>query len=405
MTARTKAVVYYDAAESAICIADLSPGGIIKKISADASLISRGEYPSAFAAALQAVPKRGAPLSVDFVLPHGMYGIDYITLPLIKRSQLGEAFKTELRSQYKNYDALSFTHTEVYIGKTSTTFCVAMAQKQLLAELKEVFARSNITIERFLPYGSVLLAGAIRMKPAMKKAPCLLLHVEDKHAYIAAYGKETLLGGISIPFGAEALSDSHVASERLLYHPDSAELLVINAKERAKATKLTMAINIEEEKIDDGVLSDESEEGLESNPALPDLTRVGREQAAEDEDDSEVPPEMKIKTLRKSAVRSLPKFMLREAPVTPQGFVLENFRLFERRLLLTAREMSLAEYIPRPEAIFLSLPARSTFLAEAMAAQNPEFKWFSLADTLKTPNKLMLYGVGGFTSGKLPVFL
>lgn len=67
--------------------------------------------------------------------------------------------------------------------------------------------------------------------------------------------------------------------------------------------------------------------------------------------------------------------------------------------------MSLAEYMPKPKAIFLSLPAGSTFLAEAMAAQNPEFKWFSLADTLKTPNKLMLYGVGGFTSGKLPVLL
>lgn len=421
MPTKENVLIYYDAVNSAVCIAERSPTGQIQKIPVDASLISRGEYIAAFTAALQTLSKEADPLTADFVLPHRMYGIDYITLPLIKRSQLGEAFKTELRSLYKNYDELSFARTEVFTGKTSTTFCVAMVQKRILTELKAVFAKANITVEQFWPYGSALLAGAIKLNPSMKKAPCILLHTEAGHAYIAAYGKETLLGGIDIPFGIEALSDRRVSSERLLYHPDSAELLVINAKERAKATKLTMAINIEEEKIDDKVLNDESDEAIEANPELPDITKLGDETTeagsssdtsvsgdffpGDDEEGSDILPEVKIKTLRKSAVRTFPKFMLREAPTTPQGFITENFRLFERRILMTIREMSFNEYMPKPEAIFLSLPPECAFLADVMAERNSEYKWFNLMDTTKAPSGLMLCGSGGPMSGKLPVFL
>ena len=258
---------------------------------------------------------------------------------------------------------------------------------------------------------------------ALLTARLIILSLENNYGYIAAFGKDSLIGGLEIPFGIEALSDKRVMSERALYRDDSAELLVINARERAKSTKLTMAINIEDEKIDDSVQSDEDEETEnkeenavsvseiaainEENPELPDITKAGSENPDDDDDDDDeddTPEARNVKTLNKSAVRVLPKFMRRPTPETPQGFVMENFRLFERRILLTAREMSLSGYMPKPDTVYMFLPQKMAFIADVMAHENPGLKWVNVADMSQKRGELALQGAQNFAPYKLPVF-
>ena len=402
------AVIYYDAVNSELHITGQQAMAADTVLPVDRSLVNRGEYAAAFSAALQSVPKSANSFYADFILPDRMYGLDFITLPFIKKTQLGDAFRTELRSRYKNFSELQFLQNDVHSGKGSTTICTVMMQKKLITELKAVFSTANISLQRFIPYGSAFIANAVKINPAVRKAPCLIVSVDQGYSYIASYGKDTLLGGLYIPFGAEALSDSKLSSERLFYNPDSAELLVINAKERARARKLTMAINIEDELDDEEAPTGEAA-AIEPNPELPNITKVGAEETSETpsslaEGDEEIPREEKIKTLRKSAMRTLPKFMLRETPTTPEGFIAENFRMFERRILLVVKEMAYNEFMPVPETVFLALPQNCSFLAAHLSEQNPEMKWVNLA-TKSKPASEQAVGIGTTITGRLPVFV
>lgn len=416
-------IIYYDAG-AYVWRVMRDAENVLAELPVEHYLMDRGEDVSAILGSLQNnIGKLSAPLTADFIMPHFMYGVDFITLPSIKKSHLGENFKTELRNMYKNYDELVFLSNEIYSAKASVTYSVFFTQKKVLADLRAAFAKVNINIVRFLPYGSTLACGAMKMNNAVRKSPCLILSLENNYGYIAAFGKDSLIGGLEIPFGIEALSDTRVMSERALYRDDSAELLVINARERAKSTKLTMAINIEDEKIDDSVQSDEDEETEnkeenavsvseiaainEENPELPDITKAGSENPDDDDDDDDeddTPEARNVKTLNKSAVRVLPKFMRRPTPETPQGFVMENFRLFERRILLTAREMSLSGYMPKPDTVYMFLPQKMAFIADVMAHENPGLKWVNVADMSQKRGELALQGAQNFAPYKLPVF-
>ena len=412
MAAKGDLIIYYDPKDSMLRIVREGQKRLAE-LPVDRERMQRGEDVAALSDALSALPKRPSQESADFLLTHAMYGVDFITLPNVKRSQQADLFRTELKNQYLNYDNLEFLKTEIYSGKSTVTYCVHFVQKSMMDELRASFAKLNINITRFLPYGTALLSGAARLNAGVKKQPCLLLDIQNSASYIAAYGKETLLGGLEVPFGIEALSDNRVVSERALCRADTAELLVINSRERAKSTKLTMAINIEDELIDDSVEDDESgltaEEvaQLSKNPPLPKLTAEGSVETGDvyydDEDDEDAKPtQPSVKTLNRSAVRVLPKFMRRPIPETPQGFVLENFRLFEKRVLLTLRQMKGTEYMPDTQTVFLRLPKGMEYITEELAKADPKVHWVTL--TADREALLALSGAQDVFSAKLPVF-
>ncbi len=340
-------------------------------------------------------------MKFDFIVPHSMYGVDYITLPNIKRSKVEEAYKAQLQSFYKNYNDLVFQKTEISGGKT-VTFRVIFMRRSLISDIEAAFAEIGINIDRFIPCGEALFEGAVKLNSAVKKHPCVVLDIGEKESYLAAYGNDVLLGGMPIPFGMNALSDNKVIYERQLFHRDSSELLVINAKERAKSTKLTMAINFEQEEIDDSI--PDEDEIIEENPALPDLTVAGTDiiNTQDDLDDNSAYDEhIEVKTLYKSAVRTLPKFMQRETPETADGFVLENFRMFEKRLLMLIRDMSLTAYYPKIENIFIAIPQEYGFVISKMRSENPSYKWDIIK---KAEEELTVLGTFKSANTKVVVF-
>lgn len=394
--------------QGTLCICE---GQEVQRLPVDTAMLNRGEIALALDHALSQLPQSATVRSAIFILAPSAYGVDYLTLPNMKKAQLEESFKTEMRSMYKNYEGLTIRSTEVNVGKTSSTYRVAFARTTLLNEIKSCFLRANIKIVKFVPYGVALLEGAERLN-ASRKSPYLLLDIGNNSSYIAACGKDTLLGGLELPFGADALSSTHVLSERVLWHRDSAELLVINARERAKSIKLTMAINLEAEKIDDSVPNASEESATTQAEANKEATTTTTttETAAADKDDfdeEEDVPEKDlsptVKTLKRT-FKQLPKFMRREEPTTAEGYIQENFRLFEKRVLLTARDMALNEYLPNIETIYLSMPSEFAFLAEKMNELNPTYKWVYLDKSEAHVDDLAIYGGALPPTGKMPVF-
>lgn len=409
MASRGDLTIFYDAKDSLLRI--VRDGQKLADLPVDRDGFQRGEDIAALTAALAAVPKRPSQESADFILSHAMYGVDFVTLPNVKRSQQADLFRTELRNSYHNFDELEFLKSEIHTGKNTVTYCVCVVQRKLMSELKAEFAKLNINIVRFIPYGTALLSGAALENSALRKQPCLLLDIGNGASYIAAFGKDTLLGGLEIPFGMEALSDNRVVSERALCRADAAQLLVINARERAKSTKLTMAINIEDESIDDEVdddeLSPEEVAQLSKQPPLPKMTAEGSVDAVgdfyNDEDDEDAPAKASnVKTYSRSAVRVLPKFMRRPTPEDAEGFVVENFRLFEKRVLLTLRQMHTSEYFPEVQTVFVRLPRGYEFVTEALALQNPKLKWVQLP--CEQNKDLAQAGAKDVFSARLPVY-
>ncbi len=337
----------------------------------DKSEVARGTIMVSLGKAFTRGDKLPEPVSVDFVLPHQMYGVDFMTLPNIKSRQLEDAYKAKLRSMFKNYEDLEFQKQIIQSGKT-ITFRVMFVRRVILDECKDGFARLNINIARFIPEGVAVQEQAAKLDASVKRGSSILLNIGDQESFMCAYNGEVMYGGLPIPFGVRALADNRLMYEKALAHTESAELIVINAKERAKATKLTMAIDLEEE-IDDSVPSED--ETIEKDPARPDLTKAGTDATNAAAPEAPEEEEEEVKTLRKSAVRVLPKFMRREEPTTREGYVLENFRMFEKRILMLARELSLGEYFAKIENVYVVLPKGYEFVIESMKVENPGLKW------------------------------
>lgn len=105
----------------------------------------------------------------------------------------------------------------------------------------------------------------------------------------------------------------------------------------------------------------------------------------------------KVKVYRKMPKR-YPKFMMREPPVTEEGFLFENFRIIMKWILLYARQAELSEYTATPEFIVVNMPAELYGLLdranEDMGEKGLQFRPFTAADKFSAEIKgnLNLYG-------------
>ena len=90
--------------------------------------------------------------------------------------------------------------------------------------------------------------------------------------------------------------------------------------------------------------------------------------------------------------------MMREPPVTEEGFLFENFRIIMKWILLYARQAELSEYTATPEFIVVNMPAELYGLLdranEDMGEKGLQFRPFTAADKFSAEIKgnLNLYG-------------
>ena len=139
--------------------------------------------------------------------------------------------------------------------------------------------------------------GAAVLNPKLKNASYMLLDIKENSARIVFVVKGKTMGAYNLPFGYAVLSDSTVIPEDLLFDYPTADLAVLNAKERAKAKALTVSSDAKRTVDDD---DEDDEEVSVFNTATAELPSF-------------------IHTDKKA--RKLPKYMLRETPESAEGFV------------------------------------------------------------------------------------
>jgi len=353
-------------------------------------LFMKGDYPEIldkgladYIEAYGALPQD----SVTLVIPDCMVTLDIITLPTMARRTMGETFRTEYQNLYKNHDELLSYPTVINANKKTTTYLLTLIRKDKLQRFREVLAGHNLKLERATSAAAARCEALTDQHAKLHRDAYLFLDVQDHSSEIVLYNKGQLFGFASLPFGKDALADDQVISEYDLYSHDIADLAVINAREKAKAAKLTMAA--EEENFNAGVVLDNPEGGTamskqdimamaqemqEEEAAAAEAAAVEAEAAADAEEEleeEEVAPVVQTTPQGKRYVkkaRKLPMFMQRPVPETAQGMVLENFRAFQVRMLNYARSCKLNESMPDPAYIVVNLPQEYEFLIQMLNA-------------------------------------
>jgi len=333
---------------------------LINRIPIEESLIKRGEIAEAYSGAVaKAVTVKKERESGAFLLPQGMYGVDYISLPLVGKSRHEGLLRIELKARHKICGDITAIYYPVRTEKTSVTYCVIMSRKSLLERISAAFAGVNIRITAFVPAGIAAIEGAALISPEIKTDANILFMSEEKRSYIIEIENGRLSGDGKIPYGTEALSDEAVLTESSLYSSSAARKLVITAQKKAKSAA---------SEINDMSFGEEKE----GNP-----------------DD---------------IVGSFSDFLNTPAPNAPHEFITENFRLFERRILAAARELEYGEAAIKINSVYLYLPARYAFIAEDLNKTSPTIKWINLADKYGEAriNRLLSDGISAMFSTLKP---
>lgn len=292
---------------------------------------------------------------VSFLLPDHMFFTDAVTVPALGKKATENSLNLAIGAIYKNKTDLKINTYSLMQNKQSATFGLVGVRKELLSRLNEVCNANQVGIQNVTFVSNAAVNGALAINSKLKNSTFLLLDIKETAARLIFVNKGRTLGSYSLPFGHSSLYKNRLASEDLLFDHSSGELLVLNAKERAKAKQLT--INGEEVFIDDDAQ---------------DLMQVMELPSELESNDYE--EEISYDKPQQKAGRKLPKFMLRDTPADQMGFVFENFRIFMKWTLdLIAGNPDITS-LGEIDTVYVNLPRTFNFLYDMANQEQDENK-------------------------------
>lgn len=242
---------------------------------------------------------------ITVIVPDNAYLMDTIKIPTMKGfGQTRKTLDNNLRGLYKNFNDLKVNAIIKNQNKQYTTYITTVLLKNIVSSIYSSCSENKLLVDTLTYSSSTLVSGAVTVNPKLKNGSYMLLDIKDIYSRYVFVINGKVVGSYTIPFGMESLTKKRVLKEDMLFDHLTAEIMVINAKEKARAKKLTVMAM-------DAVFEDESLDEIEG----------------EEENQAEEKTLENVKTYVKKA-RKLPKFMLRETPTTPEGVMCENFRIF-----------------------------------------------------------------------------
>lgn len=227
------------------------------------------------------------------VLPDQLFLLDMVSVPVIHRKAMQHSLSLAIENVYDNAGDLNLMTYAIQQTKQTATFGLVGIRRDLLDELRKVFAENGVAVGGVTFASNAMVNGAMALNGKLRNGTFLLLDIKENYSRFAFVVRGCTMGYYDLPFGYGMLYRSRVAAEDTLFDHRAGRLLVLNAKERARAKQLTM----------DG--GDTSEQTDGENPVVYESVEVsGR------------------------AGRKLPKFMQRPTPQSREEYVYENFRVF-----------------------------------------------------------------------------
>ena len=295
----------------------------------------------------------------SLVLPDHLFLQDLVNVPTIGKKAMETSVELAVGTVYKNKKDLLYTTYPVAQNKQFATYALVGARKDILEKLRSICAENQIGVQNITFAANAMVNGAMTVNSKLRNATFLLLDIQEKRARFAFVNKGRTVGSYSLPFGSSILYKTRLAAEDLLFDHATAHLLVLNAREKAKAKQLT--IMGEEVLVD----SDEQAQQTVESAATPENGKAGRK---------------------------LPKFMLRETPNSSEGYVYENFRIFVKWALNLIANNSRITALGEIDTVYVNLPEAYQFLFDMVKEEEAENKVKFLPLVAGGVNDLDLFG-------------
>lgn len=299
---------------------------------------------------------------VALILPDRVFLTDTINIPVINKRAMNNSLTLAINALYKNSSEIRFSSYPVYQNKQFATYSLLGLRTDLITRIKSVCEQHQISVQSITFAANAAVDGAMALNSKLKNGTYLLLDIKETDARFAFVTKGRTMGYYSLPFGYSMLYRSRVASEDILFDHAPGDLLVLNAKEKARAKQLTL---MAETPADDEPVP--TPEGEEADTAE-------EEKSFDFTEDEEPIFETRNTYLPKKTARKLPKFMLRPTPQTKEEYMYENFRIFVKWALdLIVSNPNIVK-LGAPEAVYVNMPEDYKFLFDMVNTEAEENK-------------------------------
>lgn len=288
---------------------------------------------------------------VVLVVPDEAVALDHFRLPAMRSArQLEKALDAKLSTIYENRAELRVNTAIVDKNKQYVTFAVAAIRRYIVDELYAACSENRMLAVGLTTVSAAAVTAAAGLTPALSKENYLFLDIKDTYSRYTFVVGGRAAGGYTLPFGLEFLREGRYVQEDMLFDHTLGELMVLNARERARAKKLTM------------------------------LEEIGATAAAEDDEDAptlvaEEAEDIKrdtVKYLPKKTPRKLPQYMLREIPTDIEGITCENFRVFLKWGLGLLRSNPAITALGMPKEVVVNLPPELSYVLDSVNAEEKE---------------------------------
>ncbi len=327
---------------------------------------------------------------ISLILPDNAVALDSVNVPTMKNvAATKKALSDALSETYRNIGELKIQSYIAAQNKQYTTFSTLAVQNKILTKLYSIFSENHLVAETTTYAASASVAAVSAIDPKLKNASYLLLDIKDTYSRFVFVVSGRAAGFFHLPFGLEFLNRPRFIQEDMLFDHTMGELTVLNAKEKAKARKLSILAEDHTADYGTAIYGDEHDA---AQPAAQDVDIMAvldslSEEDAQDPDRDGEPnddgtsdpftptPGTNISTpkyMAKKTPRRLPRFMQRPVPETPEDVARENFRVFAKWALTLIAANDRITALGAPAFVCVNLPQRLSFVLDTINEEKEE---------------------------------
>lgn len=306
---------------------------------------------------------------VAIVLSDSAVLTDTVNLPPINKKALDSSLSASLTNLYKNSAELKFNRSLALQTKSMATYAVAAMRKDIINNLHKICSQNQVGTVDFTYASAAVTNAAFALNDKTRNGSFVILDIKEEFARIILVCKGKTLGFYTLPFGHKILYKTRITPEDLLFDHAMADLIVLNAKERAKAKNLTLAEDVAALNPTAPTAEGESDEDEDEFELIPPSRRKAKEEEEEDYDELMEEEEREselISRKSKKPARKLPKFMHRPTPTNREGYMYENFRMFVKWTLEVIASNPGVTALGAPETVYVNMPEEYYFLFDVV---------------------------------------
>lgn len=294
---------------------------------------------------------------VTVILPDSAVLTDTVKIPTVKGSaQAQKMLDVTLGGIYKNIGELHIIAQMADQNKQYTTIGISAVQNKIVSAIYSACSENKLLVDTLTFASASSIASATQFNSKLKGESYVFLDIKNGYSRYVFVVDGKVMGYYSLPFGIELLRYPQVVQDDMLFDHSYAELILLNAREKAKSQKITVMPFGENSSrpYAQGYLG----MYMPADTRQPESANEGSEVATDDVSSSEesLEDEQAQQLYLKKSNRNIPKFMLRDIPETEEGVAYENFRIFVKWALNLIQNNQRITELGKPEFVCVNLP-------------------------------------------------